>query len=397
MSIINPFRNIVVVGLGYVGLANAVLLAQKYNVTGLDVIDEKIKKLNDRKSPLDDGELVEYMKNTNAKWYNVSSPEADAAIADADLAIIATPTDYDDITNHFDTSLVESAIENALDKNSGVVILVKSTIPVGYIRSIREKYDNDNIIFSPEFLREGHALYDNLYPSRIIVGEKSERAKQIAELFASCALNEPTILLTDADEAEAIKLFANTYLAMRVAYINELDTYCRIKGMNTEDVITGMGLDPRIGSHYCNPSFGYGGYCFPKDTKQLKANFNGIPHDIVSAIVASNKTRKQFIADQIIARKPKTVGIYRLTMKSGSDNFRYAAILDIIKILRGEDIHLVIFEPSITSDLYDDIRVEQDIEVFKSTSDIIIANRPEKRISDVAEKVFTADVFGKDI
>lgn len=391
-----PIRNIIVVGLGYVGLANAVLLSQKYNVTGLDILDEKITSLQAGKSPLEDKELREYLKTSPAKWLNVSSREANSAIATADLAIVATPTNYDDSHDHFDTTLVESAIENILDKNPSATILIKSTIPVGYVDSIREKYDNTNIIFSPEFLREGHALYDNLHPSRVIIGEKSERAREVANLFASCALNDPPILLMDAREAEAVKLFANTYLAMRVAYMNELDTYCRIKGMNTKDVITGMGLDPRIGSHYCNPSFGYGGYCFPKDTKQLKANFHGVPHDLVSAIVSSNKTRKQFIADQILARNPKTVGIYRLTMKSGSDNFRHAAILDIIKVLRGEGIDLIIFEPSMMSDIYDGVRVEHDLGTFKSVADIIVANRPGDELADMRNKVFTSDIFGGD-
>ena len=396
MSRLN-LQNITVVGLGYVGLANAVLLSQKYNVSGLDVVDSKIKMLRVHKSPLDDKELTEYIKTSKAKWYVVESKEADQAIAHSDLVIVATPTDYDDATNHFDTSLVESAIENVLSKNPDVIILIKSTVPVGYIRSVRKKYNNDNIIFSPEFLREGHALYDNLYPSRIVIGEKSKRAEKIAALFTSCALNDPTVLLTDANEAEAIKLFANTYLAMRVSYINELDTYCRLKNMNTGDVVNGMGLDPRIGTYYCNPSFGYGGYCFPKDTKQLKANFNGIPHDIVSAVVSANKTRKQFIADQIIAKKPKTVGVYRLTMKSSSDNFRYAAILDIMKTLRGEGINLIIFEPTISGNDYDGIRVEHDINVFKLYSDVIVANRPEAVLNDMLEKVFTADVFGRDV
>lgn len=381
---------IVVVGLGYVGLANALLLASNPNndVTGVDISEEKIKALNDRVSPLHDNEIEEYLEISPAKW----SLQLDA-IKSADLVITATPTDYNEDTQFFDTSSIEKVINSVRELNKHVPILIKSTIPIGYVKNLRATLGDENILFSPEFLREGKALYDNLNPSRIIIGEKSKRGEKIAKLFKDCALNNPEILLVHSTEAEAIKLFSNTYLAMRVAFFNELDTYALLKGLDTESIIRGVGLEPRIGNHYNNPSFGYGGYCFPKDTKQLKANYEGIPNDIIGAIVAANKTRKQFIADQVLARKPKVVGIFRLTMKSGSDNFRMSAVQDITDIISSSGVEILIYEPDLDDDNFHGYKVTKSLDDFKNTTDTIIANRYDVALADVADRVYTRDIF----
>ena len=385
----SKINKIAVIGLGYVGLANALLLDKKFQVTGYNPPSDKIKLLKKRISPLEDKEIKEYLKTSKAKW---TSDYAD--IVGSDLYIIATPTDYNEEANYFDTSSIESTIENILKLDPAAKFLIKSTVPVGYTLSVRKQFKHNDIYFSPEFLREGRALYDNLYPSRIVIGDTSKFGKEVANVYLASVLNKPEVLFTNPSEAEAIKLFANTYLALRVAYFNEVDTYCALKGLSAEQIIRGVGLDPRIGTHYCNPSFGYGGYCLPKDTKQLRANFRGVPHNIVSAIVDANRTRKNFIAEQVLARNPRVVGVYRLTMKSGSDNFRQAAIFDIISILQGNGVDVIVHEPSIVE--HEQLAIVNDLDDFISKSDIIIANRYNPILANYAEKLYSRDIFGGD-
>ncbi|MEB6087856.1 nucleotide sugar dehydrogenase [Enterococcus casseliflavus] len=385
--------NISVFGLGYVGLANALLLSQNEQVKAYDIVKEKIDLLSQSKSPLEDKEIHEFLKrdDLNLEFTN----DFEDAVNFADYLIIATPTDYDEVKNYFNTSTVEDVIEKALEIRPDATFIIKSTVPVGYTLDVKEKFKTENIIFSPEFLREGKALYDNLHPSRIVVGEVSDRGEEVASLFKENAWDEDvTVLLTNSTEAEAIKLFSNTYLALRVAYFNELDTYAETRGLDSRQIIEGVGLDPRIGSHYNNPSFGYGGYCLPKDTKQLRANYEDVPSNIIGAIVDANTTRKDFIANQILAKNPKTVGIYRLTMKANSDNFRYSSIQGIMKRIKAKGIEVVVYEPSLNEETFFNSKVIKDFEEFKDISDIIVSNRFESILEDVKEKVYTRDIFG---
>ncbi|MDY0616971.1 nucleotide sugar dehydrogenase [Pasteurella multocida] len=388
-------KKITIAGAGYVGLSNAVLLAQHHNVILLDIVQNKVDLINNKKSPITDKEIEDFLQNKSLTM--MATTDKEVALKNADFVIIATPTDYNTETGYFNTSTVEAVIEQTLSINPQATIIIKSTIPVGFTEKMREKFNTPNLIFSPEFLREGKALYDNLYPSRIIVGSTSYQAKVFADMLTQCARKKDvTVLFTHNTEAEAVKLFANTYLAMRVAFFNELDTYASLHHLNTKDIINGISTDPRIGTHYNNPSFGYGGYCLPKDTKQLLANYADVPQNLIEAIVKSNETRKRFITHDVLNKKPKTVGIYRLIMKSGSDNFRASAILDIMPHLKENGVEIVIYEPTLNQQAFEDYPVINQLSEFINRSDVILANRSEPDLNQCSHKIYTRDIFGGD-